>query len=75
MSYIVNKIHKTDWNEFIPEEKMAVENTILLVGLLYKMCQVSLVSKSNNENEMNAVNKREIERSIQDAERIIGDIV
>lgn len=75
VSYIVNKIHKTDWNEFIPEEKMAVENTILLVGLLYKMCQVSLVSKSNNENEMNAVNKREIERSIQDAERIIGDIV
>ena len=54
---------------------MAVENTILLVGLLYKMCQVSLVSKSNNENEMNAVNKREKERSIQDAERIIGDIV
>lgn len=74
VSYVVNKIKKTDWNEFSEEEKMATENTVLLVGLLYKMCQVSLVNKAKSEDEMNTINKNEINDSIKNAERVLDSV-
>ena len=52
VSYVVNKLNKTNWNEFTDDEKVATQNVVLLVGLLYKMCQVSLVNKAENENSM-----------------------
>lgn len=67
----VDTMQKTDWNEFSKEEKKATENTVLLVGLLYKMCQVELVKKAVDEEEMNAVNKADIERSVRDAREVL----
>ncbi|MFR5081295.1 MAG: hypothetical protein ACLTEE_00995 [Anaerobutyricum hallii] len=49
MKYIVYDLEKTDWNMFDEREKMQVQNAVLLVQLLYKMCQVSLVNKAENE--------------------------
>ena len=68
VSYTVNNLHKTDWNVFTEEERVATQNAVMLVGLLYKMCQVSLVNKAKNENEMNSVNHAEIEESIKQAD-------
>lgn len=60
VSHVVNKLNKVNWNDFSEQEKQALENTILLVGLLYKMCKVNLVSKSSSQNEINTINKSEI---------------
>lgn len=74
ISYIVNKLNKVDWNDFTEHEKKATENTVLLVGLLYKMCQVSLVVKAADENEMNKVNKIEVDESIYNSKHILEKV-
>lgn len=75
LSFTVNQGNKTDWNLFTKEEKTATENTVLLVGLLYKMCQVNIVEKAKNENEMNTINKAEIEKSINSAKMIEKELL
>ena len=56
------------------EEKLATQNSVLLVGLLYKMCKVNLVKKAANEDEMNSVNKIEVESNMQHAQKVMNDI-
>ena len=67
LSEAVNVNRKYDWNDFTTVEKTATQNTVLLVGLLFKMCQVSLVEKGEEE-EINSVNHEAIEESINNAE-------
>lgn len=68
---IVDYIGKTDWNEFTQDERLCTENSVLLVGLLYNMCKVQLVQKAANENELNKVNTKEINKSMADAKEIL----
>lgn len=75
VSYVVNNLHKTDWDDFTAPERTATQNAVLLVGLLYKMCQVSLVKKSSSEEEVNTVNHPAIAASINDAQNIMGNLV
>ena len=72
--YAVNDMHKTDWNRFSEEEKLATQNTVLLVGLLYKMCQVNLVNKAESGDEMNTINRTGINKAIQDSEHILKEV-
>lgn len=65
---IVDVQMRTDWNILTQDEQMTVENTVLLVSLLYNMCKVQLVLKSDNEDEMNEINTKEVNKSIQNAE-------
>jgi hypothetical protein len=74
ISYSVNNLHKTDWNDFSSEERIATQNAILLVELLYKMCQVNLVNKAKNENEINTINNTAIEGSINNADIVMGNL-
>lgn len=71
--FVINMGHN-DWNYFTDEEKLITENTVLMVSLLYKMCQVELVLQSKNENDMNTINSYAVEKSIQDAKNIINTI-
>lgn len=70
---LVNVVNKRDWNSFTETEKISTENTVLLVGLLYKMCKVQLVLKSSNENELNRINYSEIGMSMTEADRFLAD--
>lgn len=70
---IVTMIGHKNWNTFTPEEKKLTENTVLLVGLLYNMCKIELVLKSDNENDINTINKNEIEKSMNNANAILID--
>ena len=72
ISYQVNKLNRVDWNEFKKYERNLMENCVLLAGLLYEMCQVNLVSKS--ENYINTVNRSCIDASIKNAERVLSSI-
>ncbi len=64
---------KTNWNDFTDEEKLLTENTVLLVQLLYKMCQVKLVLVSEKEQELNHINRGEVEKVIYSTEHIMKD--
>lgn len=64
MDVEINTYGRQDWLEFTNEEHMRIENTVLLVSLLYKMCQVKLVEKSKTGNGMNTINKRAVQDSI-----------
>ena len=67
----MNTLEHYDWNMFTPQEKQLTENTFLLVGLLYKMCQVELVLKRKGSDTINSVNNIAVEGVIQDAQTIM----
>ena len=69
MDSILNK--KIDWKEFSKEEKQIVQNCVLLVGLLFKMCKVNLVNKGKSESDANTVNIGEIDSTLEDVETIM----
>ena len=71
LDVIININKKVDWLEFTPQEKLVTKNTVLLVQLLYKMCQVKVVIKAENEGELNSVNKAAVEGNIQTANALI----
>lgn len=73
LNYIVDIQGRTDWNSYTYEEQNGIENTVLLVGLLYKMCQTELVIQSKNESEINIINKAKIREAIQSARTILDD--
>ena len=55
------------------EEKKLTENTVLLVGLLYNMCKVELVLKAKNENDINSINTKAVQESIDSAKAVLAD--
>lgn len=68
---IINVNKKTDWNEFTKQERLATENTVLLVQLLYKMCQVQVVLVSEDKNSLNTVNRTDVENNISVAHTVL----
>lgn len=71
---IITVDKKTDWHLFTPDDKRVTENTILLVSLLYKMCQVKLVLTSNTENGLNSVNNNAIESALSEAKKVYAKV-
>ena len=53
---------------------VATQNTVLLVELLYKMCQVNLVNKTSKEDDINTVNHTAVDKSVNDANSILSYI-
>ena len=74
LNHIVNYEEKTQWNEFSDKEKKTTENTVLLVGILYKMCQVKLVLQSNSSSSLNKINKVEALDNIYDADKLLEEL-
>ncbi|MGN0298552.1 MAG: hypothetical protein ACI4C1_05130 [Lachnospiraceae bacterium] len=72
--FVVNSLQKVDWEKFSAREKLAVENTVLLVGLLYKMCQVNLVVQAEDGESLNQINELDVGMSLRHAEEILKDI-
>ena len=73
IDHIVNFNEKTQWEDFTDKEKKATENAVLLVGLMYTMCQVNLVLKQGDD-ELNKVNKDAVDDVIGDADVVLNDI-
>ena len=53
---------RTDWQRYNDREKRMVQNTVMLVGLLYKMCKLQLVIPAKTEGALNRVDKLWINR-------------
>ncbi len=71
----VNIENRTDWKKFTKFEQKSLENTVLLVALLYKMCKVNLVLKAEEDDGINSVNKIEADKTMNDADELLMDIV
>ncbi len=74
LNYVVNVQKKYDWNNFSDGEKLALQNEVLLVGLLYEMCKLNLIEKSENEKEMNEINYFGMEDSISKSNIILSSL-
>lgn len=44
----------------------------MLVGLLYRMCRIKLVLKS--ENDLNTVNKTEVDKNSREVEKALEEV-
>ena len=55
---------KTDWKLFTDKEKLLFQNTVLLVGLLYKMGGVNLVIDDDGDGSADRVNRDGINSAI-----------
>lgn len=71
---IVETEGRDDYNRYTAEEKLLLENTVLLVKLLYSMCKVKLVLKADKEGEINTLNSAEVNKSINNANVILENI-
>lgn len=72
-SYIVDDLQKDDWKQFSGMEKKTVRDALLLLGLLYEMCWMSLV-ESGEYGEINPINYTEIEKTINKANLVMEEI-
>lgn len=62
---------KVDYKKFSENQKQILENTTLLVKLLYEMCKLQLVEKTDSKEEVNTVNEDEIQIQIENAENLL----
>lgn len=65
---------KVDYNKFSDEQKTITENVVLLVGILYEMCKVQLVEKTENDAALNKINEENVNLQIERSEKIIQRI-
>lgn len=59
-----------NWQKLSSEEQLVIENMVLIVGVLYNMCKVQLVQKSNS-SEQNVINKADIDKAEKDANDVM----
>ena len=61
---------RADWDWYTEPEKQLVNNTALLVKLLYDMCKVELVQKSEEEDAMNTIDTTGLKEQYQKVEQV-----
>lgn len=71
ISFVVNSLGKTDWNDFTEKEKLSFESTVLLVGLLFNMCKTNIVIDDDGDGITDRVNHDGINKGIKESSRLI----
>ena len=61
---------RVNWHNLSMEEQLIIENMVLIVGVLYNMCKVKLVRKSNSSDQ-NIINKTEISKAEKDSNDVM----
>lgn len=74
LDYQVNSAKRMDWNEFTDAEKMLLENTVLLVSLLYKMCQIPVLLAPEKEGSPAIINSVDLDTSEDNARVLLRSI-
>ena len=70
MVRIINTEKRLDWDTYTEEEQLLIENTVTLTQLLFKMCQVQLVLKTDDPNEIPELNTDELHAVQADSDRV-----
>lgn len=63
-----------DYTRFSESDDLLMTNLELLVGLLYDMCRVNLVIKTNDKNGINKVNTGKVDSSINKADEVLLNV-
>lgn len=63
-----------NWESLSLKQQQTVEALVLLVGVLYEMCKVQLVKKSENPNGLNKINHIAINRTVSAAKKSIENL-
>ena len=71
---IVNYYGKKNWYDFTGDEKELTKSTVLLVGMLNKMCKSKLVVENHAEDGINIVNKYEVRSVVSKADQVLGKV-
>ena len=71
ISFVVNSLGKTDWNDFTEKEKLSFESTVLLVGLLFNMCKTNIVIDDDGDGITDRVNHDGINKGIKESSKLI----
>ena len=61
---LINRQHKVKWVEYSNSEKMLVQNSALIVGVLYKVCQTKIVKENKNKDDFNEINKLDVRMAV-----------
>ena len=61
---------RVNWLNLSEEKQLIINSTVLIVGVLYNMCKVKLVRKSNSSDQ-NIINKTEISKAEKDANDVM----
>lgn len=59
-----------EWSVLTADDKIIVENMVMIVSILYNMCAVQIVKKSSG-SELNTINKQDILQSENEAESML----
>lgn len=71
---LINYRQKVIWRDYNDAEKLLVQNLVLLVGILYKVCQTKIVKEDKNSEKFNEINKMDVRRAIKDCECVIEEV-
>lgn len=71
---IVNYYGKKNWHDFTGDEKELTKSTVLLVGMLNKMCKTKLVVENHAEDGINIVNKYEVRSVVSKTDQVLGKV-
>lgn len=71
---IVNYYGKKNWSDFTGDEKELTKSTVLLVGMLNKMCKTKLVVENHAEDGINIVNKYEVRSVVSKSDQVLNKV-
>ena len=74
LDHIINYDEKTNWDDFSYKDKQLTQNLVLLVGMLYKMCQVQLVLKDEDGDGKNTLNTKGIKDAEMEADLLLDNV-
>lgn len=73
VSSVVEEQARTDWDEFSDTEKLGFQNTVLLVGVLYKMCSINLLIDDDGDGSADRVNRQDMDGALDLASEVLEE--
>ena len=72
---IVFEEGKKDWSRFTEREKLVFQNTVLLVGLLFKMCSINVVHDDDGDGSIDSANTEALDGMKDEAAQLLSGIL
>lgn len=74
LDIIINRRKKVNWSDYTDDDKLLVQNLVLLVGVLYRTCQTKIVKEDKDDDGLNEINKRDIKKAVKDCNLVVEEV-
>lgn len=71
---IVFEEGKRDWGRFTERDKLVFQNTVLLVGMLFKMCSINVVRDDDGDGSIDSANTEALDGMKDEAAQLLSDL-